>query len=733
MDERNLGKSIPFRGFAPLRETAIIPADQRKSMPPLERTGGGFAQPSSIVRLIPGVDRGTPIPIYLGVDVGSTTAKVAAIDEEGQLLACRYTANNGRPLEIVTRDLWDVRQELPEVEVLGVGTTGSGRRLTADFVGADVVRSEITAQARAAVAIDPEVDTIFEIGGQDSKFIRLVNGTVVDFAMNNACAAGTGSFLEEQSDRLDIRIEQQFSERAFCSTCPAALGERCTVFMESDLVHHQQQGAHVDDLAAGLAYAIVENYMNRVVARRSIGHRIFLQGGVAFNDAVVAAFRQYTGRDVIVPPNHDVTGAIGAALKAQDEREESRRRHRKAKLTFRGFDLRGRTYESRTVICQACPNLCEVNRMSFEGEPALFYGARCDIFERDGRIQQAQQDIEVRDLFSEREALLFGDCSPPAERVSGRSVIGIPRTLHFYDLFPYWRTFFAELGIDVVLSSATNPSIARRTRELAIAETCYPAKLVYGHTAELLAHKPDFIFAPSLLNRENTSPNQEENTYCLFIRAAGHMVGAAADLDFGDTRLVTTPLHMQWDRFKERELACLAKELGVPQRRVSAADQTALEAQRQFYQQIRSVGREVLEHLDPDQPSIVLVGRPYTLADGEVSQDLPYKLRKLGVLPIPLDFLPVDKVDVSKHYDHMFWRSGQDILAGALIIRDDPRLHGIYVTSFNCGPDSFVISYFRRLMEGKPFLELEVDEHSGDAGIMTRCEAFLESLQRRHE
>jgi predicted CoA-substrate-specific enzyme activase len=734
LDARNLDKCIRFKGFDPLRAPVLGPRGRRISMPPLSRSGGNFARRGNVVRLIPPEDTSAATPIYLGVDVGSTTAKVVAIDEAGRLLARRYSANSGKPLEIVTHDLLDVGRELGEsvsVSVLGVGTTGSGRLLTADFVGADVVRSEITAQARAAVAIDSEVDTIFEIGGQDSKFIRLVDGIVVDFAMNNACAAGTGSFLEEQAERLDIPIRQEFSRQAFCSSCPAALGERCTVFMESDLVHHQQQGARVEDLTAGLGYAIVENYMNRVVGHRNIGQHIFLQGGVAFNDAVVAAFRQHTGRAVIVPPNHDVSGAIGAALQARDEREESRQRGETSPSCFRGFDLRGRTYQSKTVICRACPNLCEVNRMSFEGEPPLFYGARCDIFEKGGRIQQLQQDVEIRDLFSERETLLMGDYQPPRHLTGGRSRVGIPRTLHFYDLFPYWRNFFGELGMDIILSSPTNPSLARHTRELAIAETCYPAKLVYGHVAELLEQKPDVIFAPSLLNRENTAPNQEDNAYCPIIRAAGHMVGAAVGLDFGDTRLITSPLHMQWERFKRTELMSLAKELGVSRRKIISADKAAIEAQSFFYQQIRRKWHDVLADLRPDIPTLILVGRPYTLADAGVSQDLPNKLRKLGALPVPLDFLPLCKVDISEHYPRMFWRSGQDILAGASIVRQDPRLHAIYVTSFNCGPDSFIINYFRRLMAGKPYLELEVDEHTADAGIMTRCEAFLESLQVR--
>ncbi len=625
--------------------------------------------------------------------------------------------------------LFEVGAEVAErVTVMGVGATGSGRHLTADFVGGDVVRSEITAQARAALAIDPQVDTIFEIGGQDSKFIRLQDGAVVNFAMNSACAAGTGSFLEEQADRLQIRIEDDFSRRAFCSDCPAALGERCTVFMESDLVHHQQQGAQVTDLTAGLAYAIVENYMNRVVGNREVGERIFFQGGVAWNDAVVAAFQTSVGRPVIVPPHHDVTGAIGAALLARDEMEQQRRAGNNAQTRFRGFDLRSRYYTTKSFICRACPNLCEINRVEIGDEPPIFYGARCELYEA-GRREPAPETGQAPDLFAERMALLMGDYRPPGERKPGRLRVGLPRTLHFYDLFPYWRTLFDQLGMDLVLSSETNPTIARYTKESAAAETCYPAKLAYGHALELLEKDIDLLFMPAVINRKDAAPGQDENTYCVFIRAAGYMT--AAGIDTRGVPVLTTPLHLQWEAMKRDDLRTLAQELGVSYRRMIQADAAGQEVQRTFYASLRARGREVLAQLDGERPAIVTVGRPYNTADPGVSQNLPYELRKLGALPIPLDFLPVSSVDVSGEYAGMFWRCGQDILAAAALIRQDPRLHAVYVTSFNCGPDSFILSYFRRMMAGKPFLELEVDDHTGEAGIVTRCEAFLESLQTR--
>ncbi|NIS62530.1 MAG: CoA activase, partial [Proteobacteria bacterium] len=244
-----------------------------------------------------------------GLDVGSISTNLVVIDEDENVLAKRYLMTGGRPIEAVRRGLKEIGDEIGDrVCISGCGTTGSGRYLTADFVGADIVRNEITAQATAAAHIDSQVDTIFEIGGQDSKYISLENGVVVDFEMNKVCAAGTGSFLEEQAEKLDISIKEEFGTLALQARHPTRMGERCTVFIESDLVHHQQRAARTDDLVAGLSYSIVQNYLNRVVGEKRVGDRIFFQGGTAFNKGVVAAFERWLGKDIVVPENHDVTG-----------------------------------------------------------------------------------------------------------------------------------------------------------------------------------------------------------------------------------------------------------------------------------------------------------------------------------------------------------------------------------------------------------------------------------------
>lgn len=263
------------------------------------------------------------LDVYLGLDVGSLSTNVVLIDDENNVVARRYLPTASKPLDAIQKGLSEIYEEVGDkVEIKAVGTTGSGRYLTGDFIGADVIQNEITAQAAAAIAYDPTVDTIFEIGGQDSKYISIENGVVVDFEMNKVCAAGTGSFLEEQAEKLDINIIEEFGKLALNAKEPARLGDRCTVFMESDLNSQQQRGTAKENLLGGLAYSIVHNYLQKVVGDKRIGDKIFFQGGVTNNRAVVAAFEKVLGKPIIVPPHFDVTGAIGVAIIARKEMQD---------------------------------------------------------------------------------------------------------------------------------------------------------------------------------------------------------------------------------------------------------------------------------------------------------------------------------------------------------------------------------------------------------------------------
>jgi predicted CoA-substrate-specific enzyme activase len=660
------------------------------------------------------------IEAYLGLDVGSISTNLVVIDRNKRVLAKRYLMTAGRPIEAIRIGLQEIGEEIGDrVEIKGVGTTGSGRYLTADFVGADLVRNEITAQATAAIHIDPTVDTIFEIGGQDSKYISIDNGVVVDFEMNKVCAAGTGSFLEEQAEKLDISIKEEFGALALNADEPVRMGERCTVFIESDLVHHQQRGAPKDNLVAGLSYSIVQNYLNRVVGDRRIGNRIFFQGGTAFNKGVVAAFESILGKEIIVPENHDVTGAIGVAILAMEERTWDR-------SSFKGFDLSRRRYEHSSFECKGCPNLCLIRKVSIEGEKPLFYGSRCEKYD----VIKRSKGSTLPDLFEEREKMLFAPYRGEEALPSYAPEIGIPRILYFYEMFPFWKAFFTELGYRVILSDATNKELIRRGVENVVAETCFPIKVSHGHVLNLLEKGVRRIFLPSIVNLKPLHPDIPNSSACPYAQSFPYAVWSSIDFRKHHVDVIQPILHFGFGReHLEKQLIELGESLHRGAKQVKKALEKAERFQALFFQSMLNRGKEILDRVGPGEKVMVVVGRPYNSCDTGVNLDIPKKLRDLDVLPIPMDFLPLDSVPPIEEIREMYWRYGQRILAACKIIQEDPRLYAVYISNFGCGPDSFITHFFRHLSKGKPYLQLEIDEHSADAGAITRCEAFLDSLK----
>ncbi len=660
------------------------------------------------------------IEAYLGLDVGSISTNLVVIDKDKRVLSKRYLMTAGRPIEAIRIGLREIGEEIGDrVEIKGVGTTGSGRYLTADFVGADIVRNEITAQATAAINIDPKVDTIFEIGGQDSKYISINNGVVVDFEMNKVCAAGTGSFLEEQAEKLDVSIKEEFGACALTSEAPVRMGERCTVFIESDLVHHQQRGVKKDDLIAGLSYSIVQNYLNRVVGDRRIGDRIFFQGGTAFNKGVVAAFESVLGKEIIVPENHDVTGAIGVAILAMEEKTWE-------KSSFKGFDLSKRHYEQSSFECKGCPNLCLIRKVSIEGEKPLFYGSRCEKYD----VIKRTKGSNIPDLFAEREKILFSPYEPEEKPASDAPEIGIPRILYLHEMFPFWNAFFTELGFRVVLSDETNKELIRKGVENVVSETCFPIKVSHGHVLNLVEKGVKRIFLPSIVNLKPSHPEIPNSTACPYAQAFPYAVHSSIDFKKANVEVLQPILHFGFGKdHLLQELIDFGRLLERGSKKVREAFEKAERFQSLFYQSLLNRGKEILDRIGPDEKVMVIIGRPYNSCDSGVNLDIPKKLRDLGVLSIPMDFLPLDSIPPSPEISQMYWRYGQRILAAGKIINEDQRLYGVYITNFGCGPDSFISHFFRELSKGKPYLQLEIDEHSADAGAITRCEAFLDSLK----
>ncbi|MFQ5646085.1 MAG: acyl-CoA dehydratase activase [bacterium] len=655
---------------------------------------------------------------YLGIDIGSISTNVVVMDEDKNILSKRYLMTAGRPIEAVRRGIFEVGEEVgSKVEIMGVGTTGSGRYLIGDFVGADIVKNEITAQATAAMSLDPEVDTIFEIGGQDSKYISIDNGAIVDFEMNKVCAAGTGSFLEEQAEKLGINIRQEFGDLALNAKAPVPLGERCTVFMESDLHHQQQLGAPKDDLVAGLSYSIVHNYLNRVVSDRRIGGKIFFQGGVAANRGVVAAFEKVVAREILVPPHHEVTGAYGSAILARKHRDWE-------KSKFKGWDLTKRKYSMESFECKDCSNVCEVRKVVVENEEPLYYGSRCEKYDVKKGVRKNK---ELPQLFKEREQLLLNTSKPELGKDS--QVVGIPRSLFFHEFYPFWQAFFGELGFRLIPSAKSNKTLINKGLEFITSETCFPIKVTYGHVLNLLERKVDYLFLPSIMNMSSGKTRGTRNFNCPYVQTIPYLIRSGLDIESYGVKVLQPVIDSTRGKSRfEKSLVKMGRELGVKPGRVLAAIVTAKESQRRFADAIQKRGKEIITDLRDNDQAVVVVSRPYNGCDDILNMALPKKLGNLGFIAIPMDFLPLDSSHEYSDWPNMYWRYGKRILRAADIINDNDRLNAIYITNFGCGPDSFISHFFRKKMSGKPYLQLEVDEHSADAGAITRCEAFQDSL-----
>jgi predicted CoA-substrate-specific enzyme activase len=654
---------------------------------------------------------------YLGVDVGSISTNLVAVDEDHHVLAKRYLMTEGRPLEAVKKGLAEIGEEIAEfAEIVGAGTTGSGRYLTGDFIGADIVRNEITSQAEAAIDIDPDVDTIFEIGGQDSKYISIKNGAIVDFEMNKACAAGTGSFLEEQAERLDISIKEEFGRLALASKKPVKMGERCTVFIESDVVHNQQRGARTEDIVGGLSYSIVSNYLNKVVGDKRIGTKVFFQGGTAFNQGVVAAFEKILGMPIRVPPHHDVTGAIGVAMLAMKERNWE-------VSSFKGFDLSKRRYEISTFECSGCENLCEIRKVTVEGETPLYYGSRCEKYDV---LRKTRRQVE-QNLFEIREQALHAAYD---RKVQGEP-IGIPMILNTHDLLPFWKAFLSELGFSVILSDATNKKTIREGAENIIVETCFPIKLAHGHILNLIGKGLNRVFIPSVINLAQGTEGTLNTFACPYAQSIPYTARASIDFEGRGVR-VDAPI-VYFGRGREQALQNLiqyGKTLKRSKKEVRKAFDVAMEAQEIFYRRCSAAGFNALSEMGDQRKGMVIIGRPYNSADPGANLNIHKKLIDLGVMPIPLDMLPLTNGgECDEDLKNMYWGYGQKILRAAEFIRNRHNLHGIYITSFGCGPDSFITHFFKRVIGDRAFLQLEIDEHSADAGVVTRLEAFLDSVK----
>ena len=675
----------------------------------------------------------------LGLDVGSTTTKAVLLrTSDNAMLASVYLRTNGDPVgasrHCYGSILEQVKQQVDpaQLSIVGLGVCGSGRQIAGLHALTDGVINEIIAHATAAIYFDPKVDTIFEIGGQDAKYTYITNAVPSDYAMNEACSAGTGSFLEESAyETLGVEMEK-IAGAALQGEHPPNFNDQCAAFISSDIKNAIHEGVRHPDIIAGLVYSICMNYSNRVKGNRPVGEKVFMQGGVCYNKAIPLAMASLVGKPIVVPPEPGLMGAFGVALAVKNRIDTGL-------MPEAHFDLqnlvdREVTYK-KPFVCKGgkekCDRRCEIAMIQVEGKKYPFGGA-CNRYYN--LRHNVRHDVKKLDLVQLRQQLIFEKYGalPPADRgIKQRGVVGFNRSFLINTYYPLYSNFFSELGYKVILPQ--EPS--QEGIDQCNAPFCYPVELAHGFFYSLIEsnHPPDYIFLPhfkAVPDDKNAEPNSQSQV-CPLVQGETFYLQSAFRKKLGQlaqdgTKLLTPLIDLsQGIEDARRPLIQAAIEMGLKRKAAEKAFKKALQKQIDCMTEMQTIGQKALAELEaePDKYAVVVFSRPYNGYADEAHMGIPHKFASRGILVIPLDFL---KFDEERSKRHMYWGMGKLIMKAGRLVKRHPQLFGTYITNFSCGPDSFVVGYFREIMGRKPSLTLELDSHTADAGLETRVEAFLD-------
>ncbi|MBW2456557.1 MAG: CoA activase [Deltaproteobacteria bacterium] len=736
---------------------AVIAADRAQPVPSLDELIGPSEHTSlhrlaSLKSALPQVERlpvaplapvdGAPRDLVLGFDIGSTGSKALALDaDSAETVWEGYVSTSGDPVgaaQALVRLF--VESEAYRHPVIAFGATGSGREIVGSLLstcfGVDqvYVLNEIAAHAEGALHYDPRVDTIFEIGGQDAKYIRLAEGRVVDAAMNEACSAGTGSFIEEQGRKFSgIDDVVQLGQEALEASDGVSLGQHCSVFMAEIIDEAVAAGVDNHSVIAGIYSSVIQNYLNRVKGSRSVGDVVFCQGMPFAADSLAAAVAAETGSKVIVPPNPGTVGALGIALLTRKALAEQR--------AAAGADLArfldAAVAAKDTFICkskQACGgagNRCRIDRLTtvVQGKRQRFtWGGSCSLWDKGtGKVKLPDR---APDVFRDREQLV----AKVVERVTvprGFKQIAMTDSFQTKDLFPFFATFLYELGFDVLYFDSGDKATLKRGIEEANIPYCAPMQLYHGVLSEMAEQRPDFLFVPMLRQMARTA-DEDHAIACPVVQASPDIM--RWDLNkHPRTRILSPVIDFGTGNYDSQAFleSCrnLALSLGVSGIQWWQAYQGAQAVQTRFKRRCNDLGREALAFCAAhDVIAVVTLGRPYTLYNGELNSHVPPLLREQGAMAIPIDCYPVE--DDVPFTEGLYWGHGQRNLRAAHQIRRSEGVYSIWCSNYSCGPDSFNLHFYSYVMQGKPFAVIETDGHSGDAGTKTRVEAFLHCVRQ---
>jgi predicted CoA-substrate-specific enzyme activase len=688
----------------------------------------------------------------LGVDGGSTTTKACLVDAEtDEITASHYGRTHGDPVKALKECLKIIQDKIAAdtgdkaVDIRLVSTTGSSREILGVFLETPGVYNEIIAHAVGTTYFDPEVETIFEIGGQDAKYVLLKNGVPIDYAMNEACSAGTGSFLEESaSGDLSIHSAKDIGPIALNADAPLKFGEHCSAFINSDIRKAVQQGATKENITAGIVCSIVANYLNRVVGNRTIGGKIFLQGGVAKNIAVPLAFAMMLDKEILVPPSPELMGCFGVALLAKRKAADGLL----AEKTVDIDELLSReiNYE-RVFTCRSCDNRCPIQVLSVGVQDHKYmFGGRCNKYTNMRKAVSNLQsaDAPVFDYVEKRQRMLFEEFAAPAKSEAIRVdsddpvvaalpdtpyspqykrnfVVGIPRAFSVHTLYPLYSWFFHELGIKTFLSTeVAHAGVAR-----AESTYCFPAEIAHGAVQDCLDKGADYVLLPHFRDMPSYEEEVHAN-FCPITQSLPYYIDKAFP-DVDKKRWLPLVVSFKFGEGKALELFNLMTEkLGIGAAETEAAFTKALAKQQAYFDAIKKLGEEALEDARrANRPVIALLGRPYNAFTAEANMGIPRKFTTRGYSIVPFDILPFQD---EKIFPNMYWYYGQQDVKASNFLKKEDNIYVTYITNFSCAPDSFILHYLKWAMGQKPFLVLELDSHSADAGVDTRVEAFLDII-----
>ena len=662
---------------------------------------------------------------FLGIDAGSTTTKVALIGTEGQLLFSYYANNQGNPIKTAMEAMAKLKEELPPgVRIVRSCSTGYGEALLKSAFSLEEGEVETVAHCTAAAFFDPEVDCVLDIGGQDMKCIKLRNGTVDTVLLNEACSSGCGSFIENFANSLGFTAAG-FAREALFAENPVDLGTRCTVFMNSNVKQAQKEGAQVSDISAGLAYSVIKNALYKVIKltdAADLGRHVVVQGGTFYNQAVLRAFEKIAGVEATCPDISGIMGAFGAALIAKQ-------RYTGQEPTILPLDdILNLTYTTSTVHCGGCSNNCMLTVNKFPNGRRHITGNRCE------KGQGAEKGtVKGENLVEYKRRRIFD--YEPLENPT-RGVIGLPRVLNMYENYPYWATFFKELGFRAVLS----PFGSRKIYELGMdsipsESECYPAKLAHGQVQWLIDQGITTIFHPCVFFEHQEMDAAQNHYNCpIVVSYAENLKNNVEAVTEGQVRYIRPFMAFTSEKIAaDRLVRCCAENWNIPEAEVRAAAAKAWAEQLQAKADIRAKGADVLASMQLEgRKGVVLAGRPYHI-DPEINHGIPELIASYGLDVFTEDSLPFieNPSRPLRVLDQWVYHSRLYNAAEFVSKWDDLEL--IQLNSFGCGLDAVTTDQVCEILEGsnKLYTVLKIDEVNNLGAVRIRIRSLLAAMKMR--